>query len=68
MNEEEINKIQILLNERTIFMNYETHKNIYHYLHNHLYHTRYIFDPLDFKPPLYFRYLYKDMIDQKCKR
>jgi hypothetical protein len=61
MNKEEINKIQRILNKHTIFINYETHKNIYHYLHNHIYYTCYTLEP-DFIPPLFFYYLYKNSL------
>ena len=62
MNNQEIETLQTLLHEINSFFPYE--KNSYHYLHNHVFYTSYPYEE-GFKPSLYHRNLYKELIQQK---
>lgn len=62
MNTKEIELLQIRLHEINSFFPYE--KNSYHYLYNQLFHTTYPYEN-GFKPSLYHRNLYKELVQQK---
>jgi hypothetical protein len=62
MNPQEIELLQIRLHEINSFFPYE--KNSYHYLYNHLFHTKYPYEE-GFKPAPYHTTLYKELVQQK---
>ena len=62
MDADEIKTIRTMLQQINSFFPYE--KNSYEYLHNHLFHTAYVYDE-GFIPSPWHRVLYKELVQQK---